>query len=358
MNRNEEINAILEFVKETYAPNIQYDEKALEAAFQRNDNKLSFPLKLLSIIGGYLATTFFAGFIVASQILYQSDVALMIFGGIFILASIWALRVSNNIFLETVCVCTFLIGCVMLGYGYINAELDVNAVCILFLLISIASILISKHYIISFIGLLIMYGSILTLILNNEFFNGILIYTCVLGLILYFHIINEAEMIKRLKIFTHIYNPIRTGLIVCFVSNLAILCLRGMLGIPIDYIWISSLINISLTVLLLFNLFKVLHVTEIRSKIFLSLFTMIVLAPTITFPGISGAILIVLLCFFVNYKTGFVIGVLAFLYFISQFYYDLNLTLLTKSMLLFSSGLLFLTMYYFTNKTLAKHEKI
>jgi hypothetical protein len=358
MKRDEEIKALLTFIQETHAPVIQYDEKRIQSDFQKNDNKLSFPLKLLSIIGGYLATSLFVGFIVAFQILYQSDIALMVFGGFFILASIWILRLSNIIFLETVCVCTFLIGCVMLGYGYINAELGVNQVSILFLLIAIASIIISKHYILSFLGLLIIYGSILTLILYNELFTGVLIYTSVLGLMLYFYLTNEAKIIKRFKIFTYIYNPIRTGLILSFVSNLAILCLRGMLDIPVDYVWISSLINISLITIFLLKIYKTLQVTEMKSKIFLSIFSLLILLPTVTFPGISGAILIILLCFFVKYKTGFVLGVLAFLYFVSQFYYDLNLTLLNKSILLFLSGILFLTLYYFTNKTLAKHEKI
>jgi hypothetical protein len=108
MKRDEEIKALLTFIQETHAPVIQYDEKRIQSDFQKNDNKLSFPLKLLSIIGGYLATSLFVGFIVAFQILYQSDIALMVFGGFFILASIWILRLSNIIFLETVCVCTFL----------------------------------------------------------------------------------------------------------------------------------------------------------------------------------------------------------------------------------------------------------
>ena len=46
------------------------------------------------------------------------------------------------------------------------------------------------------------------------------------------------------------------------------------------------------------------------------------------------------------------------IYFISQYYYDLNFTLLTKSILLFSSGVLFLLLYLFTHKNLTQNEKI
>ena len=60
----------------------------------------------------------------------------------------------------------------------------------------------------------------------------------------------------------------------------------------------------------------------------------------------------------VNYKTGLVIGIISFIYFISQYYYDLNFTLLTKSIILFSSGIVFILFYLFTNKKLNTNEKI
>jgi len=82
------------------------------------------------------------------------------------------------------------------------------------------------------------------------------------------------------------------------------------------------------------------------------------LVSTIFSPSISGAMIIVLLSFLVNYKTGLAIGIISLIYFISQYYYDLNFTLLTKSIILFSSGIVFLLFYLFTTKKLNSNEKI
>ena len=62
-------------------------------------------------------------------------------------------------------------------------------------------------------------------------------------------------------------------------------------------------------------------------------------------PGISGTLLIILLSYRTNFKPGLAIGIAAFVYFISNFYYNLNINLLNKSLLLIGSGLLFLALY-------------
>jgi len=80
--------------------------------------------------------------------------------------------------------------------------------------------------------------------------------------------------------------------------------------------------------------------------------------PTAFSPVILGILLIILLSFLVNYKLGLSVGILTFIYFICQYYYDLNYTLLTKSILLFSSGILFLIFYIFIHKYLGSNEKI
>ncbi len=73
--------------------------------------------------------------------------------------------------------------------------------------------------------------------------------------------------------------------------------------------------------------------------------SVLLLTSTLLSPAISGAFLIILVSVLVHYKTGLAIGILAFIYFIIQYYYDLNFTLLTKSILLMSSGVVFLAFY-------------
>jgi uncharacterized membrane protein len=82
------------------------------------------------------------------------------------------------------------------------------------------------------------------------------------------------------------------------------------------------------------------------------------LSSTAMNPAISGSILVILLNFMANYKTGFVIGLLAFVYFVSQYYYDLSFSLLTKSYMMLVTGALFLILYLFVYKKLQSHEEV
>ena len=165
-------------------------------------------------------------------------------------------------------------------------------------------------------------------------------------------------MVTGGKALSKLYNPIKTGLIISFVSGLLFLGKKGIFSISPDYIWLSSIVIIATIVYLVSMLCGLLGIIKVEHKIGINLFTVLLLLTTAFSPAISGAILVILLSFLVNYKTGLVLGIIALVYFISQYYYDLNLTLLTKSILLFSSGVLFIALYLFTRKKLATNEKI
>lgn len=173
-------------------------------------------------------------------------------------------------------------------------------------------------------------------------------------------VFKEAKIITTNKILSKLYNPVRIGLIFSFVAGLAFLGKKGLGFFPIspNYIWLSSVIIIPVIIYLISLLFNILNITKIQHKTVIYIFAVLAFLPTVFSPAISGAILIILLSFFVNYKTGLVLGIIAFIYFISQYYYDLNFTLLTKSILLFSSGVIFIALYLFTHKKLTTNEKI
>ena len=170
--------------------------------------------------------------------------------------------------------------------------------------------------------------------------------------------LKEAMLIKARKSLSKLYNPVRIGLIFSFLPGLVFLGKRGLFPVSPGYIWLSSIVIIAAIVFLVSKLFNILNITEPKHRIGIYIFTVLALSLTALSPAISGAILIMLLSFLVNYKTGFVLGIISFIYFISQYYYDLNFTLLTKSILLFSTGVVFVLLYLFTSKKLAADEKV
>jgi hypothetical protein len=336
---------------------VEFDDDAIVSSYQKNNGTQSLAIKILSVFGGVLASLAFLGFLLIAG-LYDSKAGLLTFGCIFLFIAILVNKKYDKIVLDAVSVSFFILGFILLGFGFNQLDVNNNTICVMFVIIALASIVIAQNYILSFISILIISGSILTLILSNKYEDLIHLYVSAFALILTYWFLKEAKIVTTNKALFKLYNPIRIGLTFSFIAGFAFLGIRWIHWFSPGYVWLSSVIIISAISYLVSGLFDVLNITKKWHKAVVYIFTVLVLLPTAFSPAISGAILIILLSFLVNYKTGFVLGIIAFIYFISQYYYDLNFTLLTKSMLLFSSGVLFLVLYLFTHKKLTTNEKI
>lgn len=357
MRNKDDIKELLDYFQKTEDKPLQFDEEAIVSAYQKDNGNQSLSIKILSVFGGILASLAFLGFLFIAG-LYNSDVGLLVFGGIFIIGSIWINKEYDKIIIDTVSISSFIIGFILLGFGCGQLKIDENIISIIFIIIAIGSLSIVQNYILSFVSVLIINGSILTLIISNKGYDFIHIYVSVLALTMTYFFLKEATIITTNKALSKLYNPVRTGLIFSFLSGLVFLGKKGILPVSPDYIWLSSVIVISIIIYLFSVLFDVLNITKTRHKIGIYIFTVLALLPTALSPAISGTILIILLSFLINYKTGLVLGIISFIYFISQYYYDLNFTLLTKSILLFSTGVLFIALYLFTSKKSTANEKV
>jgi len=357
MRNKENIKEILNYFQATKEKAFDFDEAAIVTAYQKNNDNQSLPIKILTVFGGILASLAFLGFLLIAG-LYNSDAGLLLFGTLCIAGAIWINKAFDKTIIDTVSVSFFIIGFILLGLGFSELKTDENIVSVIFIIISCCSLVIVQNYMLSFISVLIINGSILMLIISNRDHDVIHIYVSALALIITYFMLKEAKIITTGKALSKLYNPIRTGLIFSFASGLIFLGKKGILTLSPGYIWLSSIVIIAVIVYLVSILFDVLDITKVQHKTVINIFTILVLLTTALSPAISGAILIVLLSFLVNYKTGLFLGIIAFIYFVSQYYYDLNFTLLTKSILLFSSGVLFIILYLFTHKKLAINEKI
>ena len=357
MKNKENMQEVLQYFQNPENKELYFDEEAIVSAYEMEEDHQSLAIKVLSIFGGILASIAFLGFLFIGG-LYDSDFGLLIFGTIFIALSIFLNKKFNKIIIDTVSVSAFIMGFVLLGVGFFKMHLSENTVSIIFIAIAALSLVIVQNYLLSFISILIINGAIIVLILSNHGYDLIHIYISALAIVLTYVFLKEGKIITTNKTLAKLYNPLRIGLIFSFLPGLVILGKRGLVNISPDYSWLSSIVIILAIVYVLSKLFELLHVSKTSYKIIIYVLTILMLLPTVLSPAISGSILIILLCFLVNYKTGLAIGMLAFIYFISQYYYDLNFTLLTKSILLFSSGILFLLLFLFTFKKLTSHEKV
>ena len=352
------MNEILDYLQTIEERELCFDNEAIAEAYQKDSDSQSLSIKILSVFGGILASLAIIGFIYIAR-LFDSEIGLLVFGTICIASAILISKKYDKIIVDTLCVSFFIIGFILIGFGFAWLKIHNNTICVIFIILALSSLSIVRNYILSLVSVLIINGSILTLIVQNRDYDLIHIYVSAMALIITYLFLKEAKIITENKFFSQLYNPVRAGLTISFFAGLSFLGIKnGVFPMSPDYIWFSSIVIISAIIYLTSILFSVLNITKMQHKIVIYIFTVLALLPTALSPAISGAILIVLLSFFVNYKTGLVLGITAFVYFISQYYYDLNFTLLTKSILLFSSGVIFIALYLFTHKKLTTDEKI
>ncbi len=336
-----------------------YNENAIHTEYQiKEENQSSLSIKILSVLGGLLATLSFIGFLFITG-LFNSELGLLILGGAFLFFTIIINKESNKITIDTASIVTYIIGIVLLSIGLKEMEFTENNILILVSIIGMGTLFITQNYMLSFVAILTINGSFLILIAFNKIPNLIHLYISFNTLIATYLFLNESRLIsKNIKI-SKLYNPSRIGFIFSLLMGL-IATIKSFFTHHISqgYLWLSSIIISSCILYVLFLLLKILEVNSLKSKFLIYTLSLLLLLPIFYSPSILGAILIILLSFLVNYKTGFVIGVVAFIYFISQYYYDLHFTLLTKSIILFSSGIVFLLLYILTAKQLNSNEEV
>jgi hypothetical protein len=342
----------LEYISTLEGNSFEFDEIEIEKEYSNSQKEKSgIAIKILSVLGGFLATLAFLGFLLIAG-LYDSKAGLVITGLIFTGAAIWLNVEYKKLIIDTLSVSAYAIGLCLIAFGLSELKVGDIAICILLMIISLFTIGITKNYILSFISILTINGSLIYLIIDNDLYNLIHVYNAILLVLLTYVFLNEAKLLADKKFPSKLYNPIRIGLIFSLITGLAFVGQRGIFDFGIKLKWASSIITIPLTIYVISIIAKITGITNTKTLYLVYTFSMLFLIPTVMSPAISGALLILLLSFLVNYKTGLAIGVISFIYFISQYYYDLSFTLLTKSIILFVSGIIFLLFYVFTHKKL------
>ncbi|OJJ23751.1 permease [marine bacterium AO1-C] len=350
MRNNKQIKEIIEGLRASEGDNFEYDEAVLFAEYQeQGENNATLSVKIFSIVGGLMAALAFLGFLLIAG-LYKSEAGLLLFGLVFIVAALVLNKIFNKFIIDTFSVSIYSIGFVLFVSGLLGMDTSNNIITLLVIGIAVIGLFITQNYVLSFISILIINGGLLHLVFVNEVYNLIHLYIGVATLALTWCMLNEAKLLTLGTRMAKLYDPLRVGLIISLLYGLVIVGKKDWLLVSQNYNWISSAVIIPV-VLYVVNVISDIVAPQIsKNKPGIYLLSILVLAPTVFAPSISGAILIILLTFLVNYKTGLIIGVIAFIYFISVYYYDLSFSLLIKSMLLFSSGIVFLLFYLFTNK--------
>ena len=349
------VETILQEIQSLSTQEIVFKEELILEAYNKNE-KLgsSLMIKILSVIGGLFATSAFSSFLALAGI-YESEFGMVFTGAILVLASVLLNKKSEHIITDTFSVTSYIVGLSLFLFGM--SWLGETSLAILALLVGFSTLYLTQHYILSFIATLVISASLFfNLIILNESYSVIHIYNTLIAIAMSFVFLFESNIITRSKKLSKLYNPVRIGLIISFLFGLGVLRTRYLFDYEINYTWFYSVVLFVILILIVNKILNKLEVTAQRIQIFAYLISASIFVLTAFSPSILGAVLLILLSFYVNYRTGFILGLITLIFSVFQYYYDLNFTLLTKSILLICSGVLFLALYFLISKNKKNEE--
>lgn len=326
-----------------WQPDAVIDEEAVVAAYRKQSTSAQTAVKVVSIVGGCLAALALLGFFFAIH-LFKSAVAVLVSGIACYLVSIFIRRNYASPLIDSLCVSLFILGFYMIGFGGEELHWHGRSIMKIFILLSGVAVLLLRNYLLLFVSFLIMNGSIVALLLTSKWYYLLIHgYTIVIAMALALLYMKEAVIISLAKRYMAVYQPLKMALMLSFIGVLFLLANSSTLRLLTAYQWVSS---VAILAVIGWSLWRGTY----RYKKWIVLGVVLTLLPTVYSPAIVGALFVIGVSFAVNHRTAFVLGLLAFVYFMVQYYYDLHFSLLLKSMLLLSSGILFLGMYFFTHR--------
>lgn len=358
MHNEEYIKERIASVQQSEGDYFQADETAITQAYKKEEeNKSGIAIKVLAILGGFLASLAFIGFLFLTGIL-NSGSGLIIFGVLLLGSAIGISKTYDKVVHTTTSIAMYLIGLLLINFGCAELNMDTNMMALISLGIGILTLGINQTLILSFVSVITISVCLLILIFSNDYHSLIHLYTAGMAALFMYVMLYEARLITMSLKLSKLYRPIRSGLLFSMLFGLIALGKRGLIDASPNSMWISSIAFLIIVIYLVYHILQQLKIHDQKKKTMVYILSVLVLLSTVFAPSILGALLIILVCFLVNYKTGVIIGIAALIYFISQYYYDLTYTLLTKSIILFVSGILFLIFYLFITKKSTPHEEV
>ena len=357
MDNHMEHNDFKERVKLSEGEDFIFDEKeALVALTVFKANPSPLFVKILSIAGGLLSASLFTLFLALANVL-DSEVPSTLFGGIFILGAIWANRYLINVLLDTMNISLYTMGYILLAVGMLGLDINENSVATIIMIVALGSFYFIRNKVLAFVTILFLNGSILFMVLHSDSWRSLQVFVMFLLMALYLLYMEEALIIQSTKKWLNLYRPVCSGFILSFLTGLFLLVHTEISEIEPENLWLSSLFNIGLILLVVHRVSMSYGKLPAGRRFFIYIVSFIALLPLVLAPGISGCLFLLIISYYNSHKTGFVLGTLALLYFIIQYYYDLSFTLLEKSAILFVSGIFCLIIFYFVNKTFYRDGK-
>ncbi|BDS10080.1 DUF4401 domain-containing protein [Aureispira anguillae] len=325
-------------------------------AFQREYHdsaakKTPILVQVLMFIGSILGAIFFLGFMALSEV-FQSEIFILITGLIIAIVGLTIpYQSKQEATAEPVGMALLIVGCTLFTIGFISyGNNSFFTFLILSLITSIIVVVIAGSHLQKISAVLCANLCAYWLIWEMNWgvgYNFLVLLNASIATIAW---LKEPQILAQQSRLGQWYAAILNG---CSISMIAVLV--GSVNIYQNYHWDGVTINpsywwlssILLVALVLWTLSETLdRVGEKNKKIPILLGAGIALLVLIQAPGIVAGILLLFLGVYSSYYLFAGQGILAIFFFTGMFYYNMETTLLLKSILMVSAGLIFLALGY------------
>ena len=357
MDRFRHIQQVISVLRQENQRPSQFDEQALDRAAANSGAATGTAIRILSIVGGLLSALAFLSFVTMSG-LNKSALGMTLAGLLLFGLAILMKRLYSRLLTDTFSITFYGLGYLLLGLGLERYDIGHNWISFALILTGFFALILLRHFVFSLVSFLIIHGCILNLILSNKLNDGVYLYELLLALALWFCCLFEARMLRMHPLVSGHYLSLRLAVLLSFLFSIFLFARKDFL--PASGYTLSAA-ALGMGLMLLPTATRIMNLLEVDSRFGrMSVYAVCIAIALCCFkaPAITGSMLALLVCFFVNFQMGVLLSALTLLYGLGQYFYDINLPMSQKSGLLCLIGLIFIGFYLILQKKWSADEKV
>lgn len=346
MEINKEVRILEKKLDKLSTKGVSFERNAiLDAKNMELMNHSSFAIKFVALLGGIIGSFTLLGAIYALDLSVNyvfNLVCTLLFWG----AAFWVHTKRKQIVYDTILICLVLMASYF-SYTVLD-DLDYNSTLnnsFLVIAIGVVCMAFFKNELLSFLGSLGVLIGLFAIATELDLVWGTSLYLILLITSITFLFLKESVVLLKSSKIREAYKSIRLAHILVVLGVLNFSSSSNYFGVSFQ---LNYLVIICLFTCLIWNVFRIIkeqqHLNK-RDIIIIAVVGLLMVLPTYMSLGFGFSVLLLLLCFRAQYKTGLILAIFSFCYFLFMFYYDLAFTLMVKSLLLMGTGLILLGLY-------------
>jgi uncharacterized membrane protein len=310
-------------------------------------------VKILALLGSLIAMALFVAFIFIANLFDNSFEASLL--GLLLLGA--GIYLGKSPYPQTVRLASgltaYLLGVFVLVFLVFDNESSLMGVFALCFLLNGIALFFVQHYLFVFVAFLLAILSLFGLASQLEWFIFTpYLLTFLLFLLFFSWLENEPKLLAMRNRITRLYLPVREAILIAIVLlptfwSLHMTILNGRIediAFLVNYHRLLVLGEVLLFLLLLYRILLSMRLSQ-KARTLGLLVSLLILIPLSFEPQILNALFCLVLGLHYRYTLALVIASVQFVYYTGVFYYDLETTLLYKSLMMMGIGLLFLMAY-------------